>query len=65
MTLASTARFTPFALFMGLIPIHAQTTPGWQPLNAGVRTGNQQMALSIGHDFRREFEPDLKRVFTH
>lgn len=37
----------------------------YQPLSDGVRTGNQQMALSIGVNFLREFEPDLKRVFKH
>jgi hypothetical protein len=37
----------------------------YQALSDGVRTGNQQMALSIGLSFFREFEPDLRRVFKH
>ncbi len=37
----------------------------YQPLSDGVRAGNQQMALSIGLSFLREFEPDLKRIFKH
>jgi hypothetical protein len=35
----------------------------YQPLSDGVRAGNQQMAISIGLNFLREFEPDLKRIF--
>jgi hypothetical protein len=37
----------------------------YQPLSDGVRSGNQQMALSIGLNFLREFEPDIKRMFKH
>jgi len=37
----------------------------YQPLSDGVRNGNQQMALTIGLNFLREFEPDLKRMFKH
>lgn len=37
----------------------------FQPLSDGVRTGNQQMALSIGLNFLREFEPDFKHLFKH
>jgi hypothetical protein len=37
----------------------------YQALSDGVRAGNQQMALSIGLNFLREFQPDLRRLFKH
>jgi len=37
----------------------------YQALSDGVRAGNQQMALSIGLSFLREFQPDLRRMLKH